>query len=275
MSKLGKVNKRLDDAIKDRDKARKAFHDKSDDIEAIRRDLNAERKARDELLKNKSQIKAQLEKEAKLDKQGEGEKTEDWEQRKRDRLDSLADEVDECIAQIDRLLEHIDDKQDRRKALAKEIAGDQKRIGQLRDRKKDIIKAQQAKGDLTAHFSMAEFDCHNGQKVPSGSKPALMDWCQKVGEPLHARFGSVHVNSGFRPAAYNASIGGEPNSVHIYDYPGRSYRAAAVDITCERGSPSEWFAFTAGRADGRGKYATFHHADNRNRIGWADAVWYG
>jgi hypothetical protein len=66
--------------------------------------------------------------------------------------------------------------------------------------------------------------------------------------------------------------GGEPNSVHIYDYPGRNF---AADITCETGSPAEWYAFTAGKADGRGIYSTFHHADNRGRIPWPDATWSG
>jgi hypothetical protein len=70
-------------------------------------------------------------------------------------------------------------------------------------------------------------------------------------------------------------VGGEPNSVHIYDYPGRNFAAVAVDITCETGSPEEWYAFTAGKANGRGIYATFHHADNRSRIGWSDATWSG
>jgi hypothetical protein len=92
---------------------------------------------------------------------------------------------------------------------------------------------------------------------------------------LRKSFGAVHINSGYRPTAYNASVGGEPNSVHIYDYPGRNFLAVAADITCENGSPADWYAFTAGKADGRGTYATFHHADTRSRIGWPDATWTG
>jgi hypothetical protein len=92
---------------------------------------------------------------------------------------------------------------------------------------------------------------------------------------LRERFGAVHVNSGYRPTAYNASVGGELNSVHIYDYPGRDCRAVAVDVTCEKGSASDWYAFTAGKADGRGLYGTFHHADTRSRIGWPDSTWSG
>jgi chaperonin cofactor prefoldin len=137
---------------------------------------------------------------------------------------------------------------------------------------KRIKKVRKKKYYASENFLFSEFDCNDGTKIPEAAKPAIRAWCEQIGEPLRARFGTVHINSGYRHRAYNAAVGGEPNSVHIYDlHPS----AVAGDLTCEKGSPRDWFYFTEGRADGRGLYATFHHADNRNRIGWSDATWTG
>jgi hypothetical protein len=195
------------------------------------------------------------------------------------RLDDLSGLIEEGIATRDRLLDKLDQLKERdaeaEKALGesiKERKEDREALERMRARRKKIMARRDRPSE---HFSYAEFDCNNGQELPKAAEPAVKDWCQRIGEPLRKRFGSVHVNSGYRPTAYNASVGGEPNSVHIYDYPGRNFQAVAADVTCEKGSPSEWYAFTAGKADGRGSYATFHHADTRNRIGWPDATWTG
>ena len=271
--RLERVNRRLRKARRARDRTRKDLRGNERDVKRIRASLKAEREVIRDLQEHRDEIRAALREEAELDAKGKGERGEAWEQRQAARLDGIADEIDESRAQVDRLLERIDTKKELRAKLAQELKGQEKRIAELRERRAQI-KANR-EGRVSAHFNIREFDCHNGQRCPEQSMPALKDWAAKVGEPLRARFGPVHVNSGFRPSAYNASIGGEPNSVHIYDYAGRSYQAVAVDLVCARGTPAEWFAFTAGRADGRGRYSTFHHADNRNRIGWPDAVWYG
>jgi Peptidase M15 len=199
-------------------------------------------------------------------------------------LDELAGQLEEDIATRDRWLDRLDRAQVRvarakaaLEAAVAESAEDREALERLRARRK---RAQQAGADRPSpNFTWAEFDCNDGTPIPEASKPAIRAWCAKIGEPLRARFGAVHVNSGHRHRAYNASIGGEPNSVHIYDYPGRlppqDDGAVAVDFRCATGSPAEWYAFTAGKADGRGRYATFHHADNRNRIGWPDSTWQG
>jgi hypothetical protein len=195
------------------------------------------------------------------------------------KLDDLSGLIEEGIATRDRLLEKLDRLREREaeaenalNEALEEREEDREALKRMRERRKRMQERQDRPSE---HFAYAEFDCNNGQKVPKESEPAIKDWCERIGEPLRKKFGPVHINSGYRPTAYNASVGGEPNSVHIYDYPGRNFRAVAVDVTCANGSPSEWYAFTAGKADGRGSYATFHHADNRSRIGWPAATWTG
>lgn len=195
------------------------------------------------------------------------------------RLDSLSGLIEEGVATRDRLLDRLDRLKER-EAEAEKVLGetinereeDREALKRMRARRKKI---KDRVDRPSAHFAYAEFDCRNGQELPKAAEPAVKDWCERIGEPLRKRFGPVHINSGYRPAAYNASVGGEQNSVHIYDYPGRNFATVAVDITCETGSPEEWYAFTTGKADGRGIYATFHHADTRGRIGWPDATWSG
>jgi hypothetical protein len=195
------------------------------------------------------------------------------------RLDSLSGLIEEGIATRDRLLDRLDQLRERRaeaegalKEAISERDDDRRALERMRARRRRIKERQDRP---SPHFAYGEFDCRNGQELPKGAEEAVKDWCRRIGEPLRERFGPVHINSAYRPAAYNASIGGELNSIHIYDYSGRKFRAVAVDITCERGSPEDWYAFTAGKADGRGLYATFHHADTRGRIGWSDATWQG
>lgn len=213
---------------------------------------------------------------------------EDWsDERQARRLEAASDRIEESRALKLRLLEDVERIAEQRESAREELQRWIKDVKQdkdklLRNEKAlEIAKRRRKRrrenrgGDLTKNFSVAEFDCNDGTPVPKEAYEALEIWCKTIGEPLRERFGSVHVNSGFRHASYNARIGGEPNSIHIYNYPGRNGRAVAVDLTCASGTPADWFNFTAGRADGRGKYSTFHHADNRNRIGWGDAVWYG
>jgi len=193
------------------------------------------------------------------------------------RLDNLSGFIEEGIATRDRLLDRLDRLRERHaeaegvlEAAINERDEDRSALERMRARRQKIIERQDRP---SPHFAYGEFDCRNGQELPKAAEKAVKDWCRRVGEPLREQFGPVHINSAYRPSSYNASIGGELNSVHIYDYPGRNFQAVAVDITCETGSPEEWYAFTTGKADGRGLYATFHHADTRGRIGWSTAIW--
>jgi zinc D-Ala-D-Ala carboxypeptidase len=67
-------------------------------------------------------------------------------------------------------------------------------------------------GDLSAHFSRSEFDCHDGQRA--NPDPVLIDHLERlrgiVGRPLV-------VVSGYRDPAYNRSVGGAPDSQHVHN----------------------------------------------------------
>jgi uncharacterized protein YcbK (DUF882 family) len=118
-----------------------------------------------------------------------------------------------------------------------------------------------AAGKLTPHFALAEFDCHDGTKVPRIAYRSLKGLCQHYLEPLRLKFGPVRITSGYRPAAYNASIGGAPRSHHVYDWWPSS---PAADITCERGTPAEWKAFLETLdPGGLGAYPVHVHVDAR------------
>lgn len=194
-------------------------------------------------------------------------------------LDSLSGLIEDDIATRDRLLDRLDRLRDAHAeaevALTeaiKERDEDRQALERMRRRRRKIMERSDRP---SRHFAYAEFDCRNGQELPKAAEAAVKDWCERIGEPLRERFGAVHVNSAYRPASYNSAIGGEPNSIHIYDFPGRNCHAVAVDIACERGTPTEWYEFTTGKADGRGLYGSFHHADTRGRIGWSAATWSG
>lgn len=204
------------------------------------------------------------------------------EQALRARRDRLAGEYEEAIAIRDRLLDKLDRLKDRQEdargaldAAVAESEEDREALQRMRNKRERIREARARNDHPSPNFDWAEFDCNDGTEAPEESKPAIRHWCQTVGEPTRAVHGPIDVTSGFRHRAYNARIGGEDASVHIYDYPGRDYRAVAVDFKCARGTPRDWYGTTAGKADGRGLYSTFTHADNRNRIGWPDAVWSG
>ena len=122
---------------------------------------------------------------------------------------------------------------------------------------------------LSKHFTVEEFDCHNGTRVSPREYNGLEYLCKQFLEPLRAKFGAVKINSGYRTRAYNASIGGEPNSFHIYTMHDGNDQAA--DVRCARGTPRQWHAFMAGiRArkrggkGGLGLYSSFVHVDIRD-----------
>jgi uncharacterized protein YcbK (DUF882 family) len=127
---------------------------------------------------------------------------------------------------------------------------------------------------LSSHFVVEEFDCHDGSCVGGRDHNGLEYLCRKFLEPLRARFGPVHVNSGFRTVSYNRSVGGASNSFHIYSIHDGNDQAA--DITCQRGSPRLWHAFLADIRDrkrsgngGLGLYPGFVHVDIRDsRADW-------
>jgi chromosome segregation ATPase len=302
MGKLAEVNKRVEKKLQeldrdraDRERAQKVVRNIDARVEEVREELKRTRQALDRRRAIAKEVRedlqvAELEAEiarlrALVGETPEGQALGDVEivdeeaARLGSRLDDLAGLIEEGFATRDRLLDKLDRLRERdaeaEQALDEattERDEDREALQRLRARRK---KVKERMDRPSPNFAYAEFDCRNGQDLPKESEPAIKLWCERIGEPLRERFGPVNVNSGYRPAAYNASVGGEPNSVHIYDYPGRNFRAVAVDITCERGTPAEWYEFVAGKADGRGIYPTFVHADTRGQIGWGDATWSG
>lgn len=123
------------------------------------------------------------------------------------------------------------------------------------------------------HFRYEEFDCNDGTPVPKSAYAALRHLCENYLEPLRAQYGTIRINSGYRTRSYNAAIGGASVSVHIYD---EKPDAVAADHTAAKASPSTVASFHERKgAGGVGRYATFCHVDNRQRIGWPTSRWSG
>jgi hypothetical protein len=124
---------------------------------------------------------------------------------------------------------------------------------------------------LSPHFNVREFDCHDGKNVPQVAEPACARLCVQFLEPLRAKFGPALVLSGYRHKAYNAKIGGAKASQHNYD---DDPSTVAADLSFRKGSPSQW-ALEARRLSTRlgfggvGEYPPnrerggFVHVDNR------------
>lgn len=68
-------------------------------------------------------------------------------------------------------------------------------------------------GDLSPHFSRAEFDCHDGQRAHPD--PELVQRLERLRSICGDR--PMRIVSGYRDPAYNRQIGGAPNSQHLYN----------------------------------------------------------
>lgn len=122
---------------------------------------------------------------------------------------------------------------------------------------------------LSPHFNVREFDCHDGRNVPRQAYPALRRLAVELLEPMRNVFGPAHVLSGYRPDDYNRRIGGARYSQHIYELTPSS---VASDLTFRTGTPRDWanLADQLG-AGGVGRYdeSGFVHVDNRpGRARW-------
>lgn len=122
---------------------------------------------------------------------------------------------------------------------------------------------------LSKHFTVEEFDCHDGSKVPPKYYRGLMQLCRLYLEPLRTRYGRVKINSGYRSHRHNAAIGGASRSYHVY--PEHNAFDVAADITCATGTPRQWHATLnalrkreRGGKGGLGLYSSFVHVDTRD-----------
>jgi uncharacterized protein YcbK (DUF882 family) len=91
---------------------------------------------------------------------------------------------------------------------------------------------------LSKHFTVEEFDCHDGTKVMKRDYNGLAYLCRTYLEPLRKKYGPVTVHSGYRTISYNRSVGGASQSFHIYTIHDGNDQAA--DVSCARGKPSDW-----------------------------------
>lgn len=193
-------------------------------------------------------------------------------ERAEDRKEELGDLIEEEHADLDRLLDRRDEVDDNTERWVRQKKQNHNALERLRKRRHEIRVDE--KGRMSPHFHIREFDCRDGTRVPEAAIPALKHLCQNYLEPLRNSGGIVHINSGFRTRAYNASVGGASNSVHIYnEHP----NAVAADHWQEGRSPAQVQAFHDSHThpDGMGYYSSFTHVDNRNRIGWSDSRWNG
>ena len=107
---------------------------------------------------------------------------------------------------------------------------------------------------LSTNFRVNEFACSDGSD-PVFISPELVEVLQKIRE----HFGKpVTINSGFRTAAHNKSVGGATYSQHLY--------GTAADIVVKGVQPTEVAAYAntlMPNTGGIGIYNTFTHVDVR------------
>lgn len=66
---------------------------------------------------------------------------------------------------------------------------------------------------LSEHFNLQDF---GGQNIPDAAVPAFASLANLILEPVYAKFGvKLHFTSGFRTAANNTAVHGQPNSEHM------------------------------------------------------------
>ena len=74
-------------------------------------------------------------------------------------------------------------------------------------------------------FSMNEFECHCGCRMPDSAKANIEALVEQVLDPVREQYGKpVCVNSGYRCARHNAAVGGVAGSQHL--------KGEAADICC-------------------------------------------
>ena len=72
-------------------------------------------------------------------------------------------------------------------------------------------------------FSMNEFECHCGCRMPDSARANIVALVEHVLDPAREQYGKpVCVNSGYRCARHNAAVGGVAGSQHM--------RGEAADI---------------------------------------------
>lgn len=237
------------------------------DLNRFLEEIEQERAERSEYEKRRRQLRKALDEEIQADEKGRGQHPDAWEEFVETRRDELADLIDGSEARLDRLVERVAKEEAALRDLRRR---DSKLDGRIRRIEKKLERKAKPQGQLTKDFHVAEFDCRNGTPVPAAIIPHLKDLCERHLQPLRDSGGSVHINSGYRTQAYNASIGGASQSYHIYDL--RMRAPAADHIQAGRSAPAvqQWHE-SHEPFDGMGFYAGFTHGDDRGYR----SRWYG
>ena len=119
---------------------------------------------------------------------------------------------------------------------------------------KAYSKSREGTKCLTKNFRVKEFACKDGSD-PVFISPELVELLQKIRD----HFGkAVVINSGFRTAKYNKSVGGAAYSQHLY--------GMAADITVKGVKPADVAAYAETLLPdkgGIGIYPNFVHVDVR------------
>lgn len=117
-------------------------------------------------------------------------------------------------------------------------------------------------GDLSKHFSRAEFECQCGCGNDTADYKLV-----EVLEELREYFGTpIRITSGNRCEVHNRDIGGSMNSLHIHG------RAADIQVSgVDPRDVQEYLKSQYPNSLGIGSYITFTHVDSRGwRARWGE-----
>lgn len=121
---------------------------------------------------------------------------------------------------------------------------------------------EKTKNQITEHFKISEFDCHDGTRVPETYYENLKELCENL-EVLRLHIHRpINISSGYRTPAHNVKEKGSPKSQHL--------TASAADIWVKHLTPHELFTIIEYlihdgkmKDGGLGCYETFVHYDIR------------
>lgn len=124
---------------------------------------------------------------------------------------------------------------------------------------------------LTNNFSLSEFKCKCGCKMPAFVKENVKELAENL-QVLRDVVGRIDLTNAYRCKEHNADVGGSTNSQHI--------KGKAADIKSNTLSPSEIASITDDlmksekfKLGGIGIYNTFTHVDIRGyKARWSKTI---
>ena len=124
---------------------------------------------------------------------------------------------------------------------------------------------------LTNNFSLSEFECKCGCKMPEFVKENVKELAENL-QALRDVVGRIDLTNAYRCKEHNADVGGATNSQHI--------KGKAADIKSNTLSPSEIASITDDlmksekfKLGGIGIYNTFTHVDIRGyKARWSKTI---